>query len=86
MPLRGQGCQQGYVPWVPCRPNGGDARAGGGLGAEQPPWLEAGPVLAWFQAVVLQGCDKRGGVEAGGGFLMLLGSAGVPLIPSRAPR
>lgn len=59
---------------------------GGGLGAEQPPWLEAGPVLAWFQAVVLQGCDKRGGVEAGGGFLMLLGSAGVPLIPSRAPR
>lgn len=43
-------------------------------------------MLAWFQAVVLQGCDKRGGVEAGGGFLMLLGSAGVPLIPSRAPR
>lgn len=58
----------------------------GGLGAEQTPWLEAGPMLAWFQAAVLQGGDKGGGVETGGGFPTLLGSAGVPLIPSRAPR
>lgn len=72
------GCRAGQTGAMP--------EQGGGLGAEQPPWLEAGPVLAWFQAMVLQGCDKRGGVEAGGGFLMLLGSAGVPLIPSRAPR
>lgn len=43
-------------------------------------------MLAWFQAAVLQGGDKGGGVETGGGFPTLLGSAGVPLIPSRAPR